>query len=231
VFGGRIGYDSVTEETMTAAEMRRARARQEMREQILDAAREAVMREGVAALSMRAIARGIGYSPAALYEYFPAKEDVLQALYFEGANGLAGRVRSTLAAMPPEATPGERFHAQGIAYREAALAQPELYQFAFSGTISGFTPNEANLNCGWEAFEILIDTAREGLEAGELIEADPTALAVAAWATVHGFVMLEIGGLLATRYESVARPLDRAERDRLYQFVLRGIALGLMRRD
>jgi AcrR family transcriptional regulator len=216
---------------MTAAEARRARARAEMREQILDAARVAVSREGVAALSMRAIARDIGYSAAALYEYFPSKEDVLQALYFEGADGLAGRVRAALAALPPDATPGERFHAQGIAYREAALDKPELYQFAFGGAIAGFTPNEANRNCGWEAFEILVDTARDGIASGELIDADPQALAVAAWATVHGFVMLEIGGLLATRYASESRPLGRGELDQLYRFVLKTIALGTVRRE
>ena len=63
-----------------------------MRAAILDEARRLLTEEGASALSMRAIARALGYSPAALYEYFPGKEDIFNALYFEGAGGLAGRI-------------------------------------------------------------------------------------------------------------------------------------------
>ena len=73
--------------------------------------------------------------------------------------------------------------------------------------------------------------ASDGIASGELIDADPLAVAVAAWATVHGFVMLEIGGLLATKYASESRPLGRSEFDQLYRFVLRTIALGTVRRE
>ena len=114
--------------TMTGAAARRERGRREMREQILDAARRIVREEGIESLSMRAVARAIGYSPAALYEYFPAKEDVIDALYFEGAEGLDGRMRDAMAALPPEASATATFTYLGRAYRAYAHDQPELYR-------------------------------------------------------------------------------------------------------
>ena len=115
---------------------------------------------------MRAIAREIGYSPAALYEYFPAKEDLVCALYFEGAGGLAGRMRAALAGLPPEAPAEQRMWALGHAYRAYALAQPELYRLAFGSGMAGFTPGEAEMASGTEAFDLLVEAARFGVEDG-----------------------------------------------------------------
>src|SRR5215204_2209368 len=103
------------------ATQRREAARQEMREDILRVAREMVEREGVANLSLRAIARALGYSPAALYEYFPSKEAIAKALYFGGADGLAGRMDRALAALPEGTPPMEAKKALGRAYRSYAL--------------------------------------------------------------------------------------------------------------
>lgn len=215
-------------ETMTAAEARRARAREEMREQIVATARAAVAQVGVAGLSMRAIARSIGYSPAALYEYFPSKEDVLQAIYFEGAGGLAGRMQAALDALPATASASERLQALGHAYREAALGQPETYRFVFGDAEAGFTPNEFNQQCGLEAFELLVATVAAGIETGEFAPADPLAAAVSAWALVHGFVMLEIGGKLNTPHNTM--PLSRADYDALFAAALANLSFGIVRR-
>ena len=52
----------------------------EMRERILDAAREILRAEGYAALTMRAIAERIGSSPMTLYTYFRNRETLMAAL-------------------------------------------------------------------------------------------------------------------------------------------------------
>ncbi len=54
----------------TGAKGRRERYSDEMRADILRAAREIIAAEGAGALSIRGIARRIGYSAPALYEYF-----------------------------------------------------------------------------------------------------------------------------------------------------------------
>src|SRR5262245_52695197 len=89
--------ESTKEVRITGAAARREKGRQEMRGAILAEARRLLTEQGAEAVSMRAIARAIGYTPGALYEYFPAKEDVFHALYFEGTDGLAGRMDAARA--------------------------------------------------------------------------------------------------------------------------------------
>ena len=51
---------------------------------ILDAARELFVAEGYNNVSIRKIAEKIEYSPAAIYSYFPSKDDIFLALAEEG---------------------------------------------------------------------------------------------------------------------------------------------------
>ena len=51
---------------------------------ILDAARELFVAEGYQNVSIRKIAERIEYSPAAIYGYFPSKDDIFFALAEEG---------------------------------------------------------------------------------------------------------------------------------------------------
>src|SRR5687768_17769497 len=95
---------SAADVPLSGAALRREQGRREMRAAILDEARRLLTEEGPAALSMRAIARALGYSPAALYEYFPSKEDIFAALYFEGAGGLAGEMLAVRDAVPADSS-------------------------------------------------------------------------------------------------------------------------------
>jgi AcrR family transcriptional regulator len=63
---------------------RQERDREEMRGRILDAARELFVSEGYRNVSIRKIAERLEYSPAALYGYFPSKDDLFFALAEEG---------------------------------------------------------------------------------------------------------------------------------------------------
>ena len=51
---------------------------------ILDAARELFVADGYQNVSIRKIAERIEYSPAAIYSYFPSKDDIFFALAEEG---------------------------------------------------------------------------------------------------------------------------------------------------
>ncbi|MEO8260051.1 MAG: TetR/AcrR family transcriptional regulator [Acidobacteriota bacterium] len=55
-----------------------------MRRGILDAARELFVNEGYHNVSIRKVAERIEYSPAAIYLYFPSKDDIFFALAEEG---------------------------------------------------------------------------------------------------------------------------------------------------
>ena len=63
---------------------RQERGRDAVRRSILDAARELFVAEGYQNVSIRKVAERIEYSPAAIYSYFPSKEDIFFALAEEG---------------------------------------------------------------------------------------------------------------------------------------------------
>ena len=73
---------------------RHDRDRHRIRQAILDAARELFIAEGYQNVSMRKIADRIEYSPAAIYSYFPAKDDIFFALAEEGFRILADQAQS-----------------------------------------------------------------------------------------------------------------------------------------
>ena len=63
---------------------RHERDREAVSRAILDAARELFVSEGYQNVSIRKIAERIEYSPAAIYGYFPSKDDIFFALAEEG---------------------------------------------------------------------------------------------------------------------------------------------------
>ena len=63
---------------------RQEREREAVSRAILDAARDLFVAEGYENVSIRKIADRIEYSPAAIYSYFPSKDDIFFALAEEG---------------------------------------------------------------------------------------------------------------------------------------------------
>ncbi len=63
---------------------RQEREREAVARGILDAARDLFVAEGYHNVSIRKIAERIEYSPAAIYSYFPSKDDIFFALAEEG---------------------------------------------------------------------------------------------------------------------------------------------------
>lgn len=181
-------------EELTPAMIRRDRNRREMRDTILDAARRIVVESGVAALSMRAVARDIGYSPASLYEYFPSKSALCRALFFEGAEGLSGWIRSTMESLGTDTDAKDMARALGLAYRAFALANRELYILVFTNPIAEFVPDTDGRRAASGGYELLVEAMRRGVESGQMRRMDPDIAALASWSLVHGFVMLEMLG-------------------------------------
>src|ERR1044071_5520120 len=70
---------------------RQVRDRETVRRAILDAARDLFVAEGFQNVSIRKIAERIEYSPAAIYGYFPSKDDIFFALAEEGFRLLCDR--------------------------------------------------------------------------------------------------------------------------------------------
>lgn len=79
---------------------RHEREREAVSRAILDAARDLFVAEGYPNVSIRKIAERIEYSPAAIYSYFPGKDDIFFALAEEGFRLLASSVKLDSQAPP-----------------------------------------------------------------------------------------------------------------------------------
>src|SRR6266850_3960984 len=75
---------TVPQKELMGIKERQVRDREAVRRAILDAARDLFVTEGYQNVSIRKVAERIEYSPAAIYGYFPSKDDIFFALAEEG---------------------------------------------------------------------------------------------------------------------------------------------------
>jgi len=110
---------------------RQERDREAVRRGILDAARDLFVSEGYEHVSIRKIAERIEYSPAAIYSYFPSKDDIFYALAEEGFRLLGdpaiGQARERLEPLAPL----ERVRAVFWHLYEFSRQHPEYFALMF----------------------------------------------------------------------------------------------------
>jgi AcrR family transcriptional regulator len=172
---------------------RRERERAEIREKILEAARELFVKEGYEAVTMRKIAEKIEYSATAIYFHFKDKEAVMRELCETDFLTLAHQL-TRIAKMPD---PVERLRATGLAYADFAFEYPNHYRLMFM--MPHPHPKEEEMaahkgNPEEDAYAFLKATVAEGIAAGRFLPGldDAELLAQTMWAGMHGVVSLQI---------------------------------------
>ena len=98
---------------------------------LVDAAQTILEREGPAALSLRAVAREAGVSPAAPYHHFKDKDELIAAVAHRGFQMLSERMR---AASEKKDTDAEKGLAIGVAYVCFARDHPAMYHTMFDAS-------------------------------------------------------------------------------------------------
>src|SRR5579862_9021648 len=120
---------------------RREREKREVREQILEAARELFVNEGVEAVTMRKVAHRIEYSATALYAYFEDKEALIRELCDRDFLALA----EAMAGLAKDPDPLVRLSQLGLAYLQFAARHPSAYRFLFMTPGKPCTPEKSRL--------------------------------------------------------------------------------------
>ena len=170
---------------------RRAREKKELRQEILDAARDLFVREGFENVSMRKIAEKIEYSPTTIYLYFKDKADLLDCICEETFARLVRKQNSIDQAI---ADPIERLKKGLRAYIEFGLKYPNHYKVAFMMT----EDFEERLRCersremGKKAYIHLRNELGRLAELGLIHVADTEAAGQVLWANIHGLTSLLI---------------------------------------
>lgn len=156
-------------------------------ERLLRAAAGIIAAEGTQALSIRRLAAEVGTSTMAVYTWYGNKPNLLRAVFREAFTRFGERLR----AVPETADPLSDLMGLGRAYRDYALAEPNLYGVMFGRSIALFEPSDEDLTMAADTFTVLVDCVRRCVEAGAL-SCPPVAGAWQIWAGVHGAMSLEL---------------------------------------
>jgi AcrR family transcriptional regulator len=154
------------QKSILSPQERRQRNREEMKNAILDAARQVMREEGVAALNLQEVARRVGVRAPSLYEYFPGKMAIYDELFRIGVHIYAERMHRL-----NEST--DSFWARSQAglenYISFAQEYPELYQLVFERPVPGFVPSEDSMNESRQLLGRADQIVEQGLEHGSLV--------------------------------------------------------------
>jgi AcrR family transcriptional regulator len=159
----------------------------DLRAALVRAALDLLDESGETELSLRAVARRAGVSPAAPYRHYADREALASAVAAVGYRELAERLA---AAHPMPSTPNELARV-AIAYVEFALERPALFRIMFGEP------------CDRDSDERVAATAAVSAYVRGIVErtfpnADADAMATAVWALVHGLAFLHLDGKLDT---------------------------------
>jgi AcrR family transcriptional regulator len=102
----------------------------DLRRGLIEAAQAILEREGPQALSLRAVAREAGVSPAAPYHHFKDKGDLMLAVAEQGFNDLGEAMTRAIEAAG-ELSPEQRVTEIGVAYVQFAQEHPALYRVMY----------------------------------------------------------------------------------------------------
>jgi len=159
-----------------------------------------LMRDGGAAtLTVRNITSRAGCSTTGIYTYFGGKQGLVEAIFVEG-------FESFDRAVDPYLQAGDMPNA-GHAYRRWALTNPIHYMVMFGGAVPDFQPSEAARHRARSSFFALAETVKRMYGAD-----DHLPRAYHFFATIHGYVMLELVGMAA--------PFGTIAVDQLYESAL-----------
>jgi AcrR family transcriptional regulator len=167
---------------------RRARERENLRQEILDAAREMFVREGYGSVSIRKIAEKVEHSPGTLYLHFQDKAEILHNLCAETFSKLHKRLE---AIEKDSSDPFESLRRGLLSYIRFGLENPSEYTVTFILPSPEDIAEKAKADSpGFDCFKRLRDIVQRCIDAGSIASKDAEETAQALWAGVHGITSL-----------------------------------------
>ena len=172
---------------------RRVRHKTLLRQEILDAARDILVREGYEGLSMRKVAERIDYSPTAIYLHFTDRDDLVLCVCEQLMEGL---VKELQQVADRNANPLIALQKGLRRYVEFGLKHPQHYLATF-GIPHGRDPGkdaryQQPETMARQAFGFLPRLVGECVKQKKIPKVDVHNASCALWAGVHGITSLLI---------------------------------------
>lgn len=157
--------------------------KENLRQEIIDAARELFVAEGYKSVSMRKIADKIGYSPTTIYIYFKDKSDLLHQICEQTFARLARNIK---AIQRLSDNPLEKLRSGMREYVHFGLKHPSQYEIVFITPLPGGNKLEFEMTNGKIAFDTLRDVVDECVSANLLKSGNVELISQTLWAGIHG---------------------------------------------
>jgi AcrR family transcriptional regulator len=166
-----------------------------------------ILESGIASVTMRALARRVGVSPAAYAYHFPDKGSLLLAIATEGFR----KLNLYFAPAQDETDPRLRLNILGERYVDFALTYPGHYRVMFGDhtALEHTEPDEDFLEESGRAFSTLVDAMGRVMESVDSPRSSLDA-ALMVWSQIHGAVLLWNTGMFPP---PLAGSAERSEED------------------
>lgn len=220
---------------MTIADPTRPYHHGHLRRALLDAALYLITEQGLAGLTLRAVARRAGVSEAAPYHHFASKSALVETLVVETLRHLAESLQEAVQATA--GTPLDQLVATGVSYVRFAVEHRASFQILYRPELrhlSRPTPNADDSarspidQAALAAYQVLLNAIVACQQAGMVVPGDPLPLALTAWATVHGLAQLLLDGVVGAE---ITPQGIRPDAPHLAQIVTQTLAQGLVVRQ
>ncbi|HEY1493129.1 MAG TPA: TetR/AcrR family transcriptional regulator, partial [Candidatus Solibacter sp.] len=168
---------------------RRAREKENLREEILDAARTLFVKDGYESVSIRKIADKVQYAPGTIYLYFHDKAEIMTKICEETFAKLNARMQ---AIEHDSSAPVDKLRRGLRTYIEFGLDHPKHYVLTFVQAKMSQEAVPVFQTVGLESFACMRQCVQNCVDAGEMVSDDADELAQALWAGIHGLTSLLI---------------------------------------
>jgi AcrR family transcriptional regulator len=160
------------------------------KERITAAATYLLTEHGAAGVSMRKVAAAVGITPMAIYQYFPDREALLNAV---ADAAFAELVRRWDAAERPAAA-DERMREMLVDHVDFALGQPRLYDYMFTERRDQARRFPEDFRARKSpTFNLVADAISAGVEQGLFRDEDLWETSLMFAALLHGLIQLHHG--------------------------------------
>jgi AcrR family transcriptional regulator len=179
-------------------------SREDQRARLIETSIKRLAESGPEVLQARALTAEVGASTQALYTLFGGMPGLFEAIVAEGFRRLAEHV----AAVPRTDDPVADFFAQGWAYGEWALANPQLYRLMY-----GHTGGDLRRHAGLEmsvagavasspeaqtAINLMVRSMDRVVSSGRIRPVDPVLASGQFLSATHGYLLLAIAGVFTS---------------------------------
>ena len=194
----------------------------DLRHSLLDTATTLLHSNGIAGLSLRAVAKAAGVSHSAPYRHFRDKNALLEAIAQEGYDHLRDANLSAITDYPDD--PVKQLYHAGRAYLFLVVKQPEITKLMFSGVLQPKNWGHELKESSQESVNVLMKIIENGKNSGIFADRSIDELTLTTLSTVHGLSMTLAAGLFSDTIKT------EADIDKLGSCVYETLLSGLLKR-